>query len=214
MPHFRDSLADIHTAENRRRTETGGKRGEWLRAPRVRALIAAALAVSLLLGGAFLVVSRLRPSPSDSLDHPVNPVTDDATAAQVVESAKQIVTLAGLRTKSAGYLLMSCKNRNDPPYQGAIYLTFTLPAGARADTYFKTTAATLVTQGWTEGLPPNEHMFGKTVSKDAVTAIIYPHGDDPSVGVMRAYGECRNMNDHRNDATGWIDITGQFKGTS
>ena len=115
-----------------------------------------------------------------------------------------------MQTKSAGYLLMSCKNQNDPPYQGAIYLTFTLPAGARPDTYFKTIATTLVTQGWAEGLPPNEHMFGRTVSKDAVTAIIYPHGDDPGLGVLRAYGECRDVNDHRSDASGWIDITNQF----
>jgi hypothetical protein len=214
VPRFRDSLADIRTSENRRRTETGGQRAEWLRAPRVRALIAAALAVSLLLGGAFLVVSTLRPSPYETLDHPANPVSDDATAAQVVESAKQIVSLAALQTKSAGYLLMSCKNQNDPPYQGAIYLTFTLPAGTRADTYFEAIAATLVTRGWTEGLPPNEHMFGKTVSKDAVTAIIYPHGDAPGVGVLRAYGQCRDVNDHRKDASGWIDITNQFPRTS
>ena len=181
-----------------------------MRAPRVRALIASALAVSLVLGGAFLVVSALRPSPSEKLDHPANPVSDDATAAQVVEAAKQIVSLAGLQTTSAGYLLMSCKNQNDPPYQGAIYLTFTLPVGARPDTYFKTIAATLVTRGWTEGLPPNEHTFGKTVSKDAVTAIIYPHDDDPGLGVLRAYGECRDANDHRKDASGWVDITNQF----
>jgi hypothetical protein len=183
-----------------------------LRARRARALLAAALAVSLLLGGAFLVVSALRPSPLEKLDHPANPVSDDATSAQVIGSAKQIVSLAGLRTKSAGYLLMSCKNQNDPPYQGAIYLTFTLPAGARPDIYFKTIAATLVTRGWTEGLPPNDHVFGMTVAKDAVTAIIYPHGDDPSLGILRAYGECRDTNDHRRDASGWIDITNQFPG--
>ena len=184
-----------------------------MRARQVRALMAAALAVSLLLGGAFLIVSALRPSPSEQLDHPASPVSDEATAAQVVGSAKQIASLAGLQTKSAGYLLMSCKNQNDPPYQGAVYLTFTLPAGARPDTYFKTIAAMLETQGWMEGLPPNDHIFGMTVSKDAVTAIIYPHDDppsDPGLGVLRAYGECRDVNDHRKDPSGWIDITSQF----
>ena len=209
-------MSDIRTSQNRtrRRTRSDGKRGQWLRSPQVRALIAAALAVSLLLGGAFLLVGRLHSSPSDSLDHPVNPVTDDQSEAQVVESAKQIVTLTGLQTASAGYLLMSCKDRDDPPYQGAIYLNFALPAGARADTYFSTIAAALVTDGWTEGLPPNGHTFGKTLSKDAVTVIIYRHSDDPSVGVLRLYGQCRNMNDHRKDTTTWIDITGQFSGTS
>ena len=130
----------------------------------------------------------------------------------MVESAQQIVTLAGLQTTSAGYLLMSCKNRDDPPYQGAIYLTFALPAGAGADTYFPDHRGALVTDGWAEGLPPNDHMFGRTLSKDAVTAIVYRDSDDPNLGVLRVYGECRNMNDHRNDTTGWIDVTGQFTG--
>jgi hypothetical protein len=209
-------MSDIRTSDNpiSPRTNRVGKRGEWPRSSQVRALTAAALAISLLLGGAFLLVDRLHSSPSDSLDHPVNPVTDDQSEAQVVESAKQIVTLTGLQTASAGYLLMSCKDRDDPPYQGVIYLTFALPPEARADTYFPSIAATLVTHGWTEGLPPNEHSFGKTLSKDGVTVIAYRHSDDPSVGVLRLYGQCRNMNDHRNDTTAWIDITGQFNGTS
>ncbi|MGB8387005.1 hypothetical protein, partial [Mycobacterium sp.] len=186
---------------------------EWLRTRQVRALIAAALAVSLLSGGAFLLVGRLHSTPSDVLDHPLNPVTDDESEAQVVESAKQIVTLAGLRPTSAGYLLMSCKDRDDPPYQGAIYLTFALPAAIRADTYFPTIGATLVSHGWTEGLSPNDHAFAKTVSKNAVTVIIYRQDDDPSLGVLRVYGQCRNMNDHRNDTTTWIDIADRFTRT-
>jgi hypothetical protein len=182
---------------------------EWRRSPRVRALILAAFAVSLSLGGAFLLVGKMHSSPSDFLDHPANPVTDDQSEAQVVEPAKQIVTLAGLQTTSAGYLPMSCKDRNDPPYQGAIYLNFAVPAGVSADTYFPAIAATLVTNGWVEGLPPNNRTLGRTISKDAVTAIVYRDSDNPNVGVLRLYGQCRNMNDHRND--GWIDIAAQFK---
>jgi hypothetical protein len=201
------------TADNRRRDTVGGKRGEWLRSKQALALIAAALALSLLLGGAFLLVDKLHSTPSGVLDHPANRVTDDQSQAQVVESAKQIVTLTGLRTASAGYTLMSCKDRDDPPYQGAIYLTFALPDAARADTYFPAIAAALVTHGWTEGLPPNDHAFAKILTKDAVTVIVYRQNDDPGVGVARIYGECRNMNDHRKDATTWSDITDQFSGT-
>ncbi len=200
-------------AENRRPRKIAGRRGGWLRSNQIRALIVAALAVSLLLGGAFLLVERLHSTASDVLEHPANPVTDDQSKAQVVEPAKQIVTLTGLQTVSAGYLLMSCTNRDDPPYQGAIYLTFSLPAPARADTYFPGLVATLIDHGWTEGLPPNNHAFGSTLTKNGVTVIIYRQDDSPGLGILRIYGQCRNTNDHRRDTTGWVDITGDVAGT-
>ncbi|ETW21750.1 hypothetical protein MGAST_23940 [Mycobacterium gastri 'Wayne'] len=161
----------------------------------------------LLFGGAVLLVAnRHRGSSANSVDHPLS---DAATAAQVVDKAKQIVSVAGLQTTTAGYLLMSCKNRDDPPYQGAVYLTFALPAEARADAYFRDISAALVGHGWTEGLSPNGQVFGRTLSKDAVTAVIYRHGDDTGAGVLRLYGQCRNVNDHRRDTTAWVDITSQ-----
>ncbi|UGT93605.1 hypothetical protein [Mycobacterium ostraviense] len=182
-----------------------------MRASGVRAVLAAALVTCLLLGAAVLLVAnRHRASSANSLDHPDHPLSDAATEAQVVDKAKQIVRVAGLQTTTAGYLLMSCKNRDDPPYQGAVYLTFALPAEARADGYLRDVTAALVRQGWTEGLPPNDQVFGRTLSKDAVTAIIYRHGDDTGAGVLRLYGQCRNVNDHRRDSTAWVDITSQF----
>jgi hypothetical protein len=203
-------MSDVRTAaENHHSTKSGGKRAEWPRS--LRFVTAAALTVSLVLGGAFLLIGRLHSTPSDYLDHPANPVTDEESKAQVVEPTKQIVLLAGLRTASAGYLLMSCKDQNDPPYQGAIYLTFTLSIGVRADTYFNTIASTLGSHGWTAGVPPNNHLLAKTFSKNPVTVIIYRDSDAQSLGVLRLYGECRNMNDHRKQTTGWIDITDQLK---
>ena len=179
-----------------------------MRTARVRALILATLAVSLTLATAFVVVSRLHPPLSAVLDHPANPVSDEQSQAQVVEPARQIVTLAGLNTTSAGYLLMSCKNRHDPPYQGAIYLTFAVPTEVRADTYFPAIATKLVSNGWTEGTPPNDGRFGRTVSKDDVTAIVYRDSDNPTLGILRLHGQCRNINDHRTD--GWTDIGAQL----
>jgi hypothetical protein len=192
-------------------TQRVGGQGEGVRSRWARPAIAAALAVPLALGGAFLAVDRLHTTPSDVLDHPGNPASDEQTEAQVVEAARQIVAAAGLQTTTAGYLLMSCKNRDDPPYQGAIYLTFALPAGSGPDTYFPAVAGALVGRGWKEGLPPADHTFGKTLTKDAVTAVIYRTDDDISLGVLRLYGECRNTNDHRNDSTAWVDVTAQLR---
>lgn len=183
---------------------------EWLRRGQIRGLAAAALTASLLLGGAFVAVGRLHSSPSDALDHPDAPMDDALSRAQVVRSAQQIAGLGRLHTSSAGYTLMSCKNQQEPPYQGAIYLTFSLPAAARADVYFTGLAAALADHGWRQGLPPNNHPFATTFTRDGVTAVLYRQDDDPAVGIARIYGQCRNMNDHRGDATSWTDITGEF----
>lgn len=185
-------------------------RTDWLRSKGARPLLAATFAISLGLGGAFLAVDRLHSTPGDAIGHPANPVSDEQSHAQAVGAAKHIVDVGKLHTTAAGYLLMSCVDRDDPPYQGAVYLTFAVPAESRADTYLPSVASALMSDGWAQGLPPGDHAFGKTLSKDGVNAVIYRHDNEPNLGVLRVYGECRNMTDHRSDATAWVDITGQL----
>jgi hypothetical protein len=183
---------------------------DWLRLPAARLLVAVALAISLVFGGLFLSIGRLHLSPTDRLEHPDHPVTDDESETEVVEPAKQIVGIARLQKPAAGYILMSCKNHSDPPYQGAIYLTFAVPTGVRADTYFRSIASSMAAQGWQEGLEPTQRVYGKTFYKDGVTAMIYRDSDYPNLGIARLYGQCRNMSNHRNDPTAWTDISDQF----
>ncbi|WP_197283808.1 hypothetical protein [Mycobacterium sp. Marseille-P9652] len=202
-------MSEIRTVRDLRRPATGrGRLGEALRTKPFRILTGASLALSLALGCVVASVDRLHSSPSDVLDHPANPVTDQQSREQVVGAARQLVAATGMRTTSAGYALMSCKNRDDPPYQGAIYLTFGLPAGERPDTYLDGAASMLRTQGWAEGPPPNNQAFAHVFSRDSVTATFYRDGDDPGIGVLRLYGQCRNVNDHRADP-GWVDVTGE-----
>jgi hypothetical protein len=186
-------------------------RGEWLRLPAARVLLAVAFTIPLVMGGSFLAVGRLYSSPADSLEHPGHTATDGQTKTEVVEQAKRIVAIARFQQATAGYLLMSCKDRDDPPYQGAVYMNFALPAGTRADEYFQTVAAAIVARGWNEGLQPNQHLYGKTLSKDGVTVIFYQDSDYPNRGIARLYGQCWNMNNHRGDIAAWVDITDQLQ---
>lgn len=155
-------------------------------------------------GGAAFIVLRSR---GNALDRPAHPLSDEQTRAQVIEPAKQIVALGGLRSAAGGYILMSCKNETDPPYQGAIYLTFDLPGPVD---YFDQVAAAMVPHGWQKGLPPNEYFFGTTLYKNGVTATLYRDPDRTTSGIMKVYGECRNIANHRNDTAGWTDITDQL----
>jgi hypothetical protein len=128
--------------------------------------------------------------------------------AQVVEPAKQIVALAGLQKPAGGYMLMSCMNESDPPYQGAIYVTFDLP---KSLDYFDRVAAAMTPHGWQKGSPPEPSLLGTTLNRNGVTAMLYRDPDRDGLGIMKVYGECRNVTDHRADVTGWTDITGQLR---
>ena len=156
-------------------------------------------------------MGRLHSSAADAFEHPSRTATDGQTKAEVVEQARLIVTVAALQNATAGYLLMSCKDRDDPPYQGAVYLNFALPADERADEYFRNIAAAMVARGWSGRPPPNRALLGQTLSKDGVTAILYQDSDSKKRGVARIYGPCNNMNNHRGDSTAWIDITDQLR---
>jgi hypothetical protein len=176
-----------------------------MRSPAARTVMAAVLSTAVLVGAALLVMNRLHSSAADAVEHPGAAATDAQTQSEVVEEAKGIVAIAALQQPTASYLLMSCKDKDNPPYQGAVYLDFQLPPDVSADQYFQSVAAAMVAHGWREGLPPNQHMFGRNLSKDGVNAVLYPDRDSTTHGVGRIYGQCHDMNSHRGAA--WIDVT-------
>jgi hypothetical protein len=178
-----------------------------LRSTAARAMILVVSATSLIVGGAYVAIDRLHSSASNAVEHPGPAASDAQTESEVVEHARDIVSITGLREPSAGYLLMSCKNRDDPPYQGAVYLNFHLPPDVSPDPYFRGLAEAMAARGWHEGRPNNQHLFGRNLSKDGVNAILYPDPDSATRGVARIYGQCHDMTDHHGNAASWTDIT-------
>jgi hypothetical protein len=164
-------------------------------------LLLVVLAVFVVVGTAFVILRR----PGHL--HPAQPLTDEQSEIQVVDPAKQIVTMAQLQRAAGGYMLMSCTNESDPPYQGTVYLTFDIP---KSLDYFDRVAAAMTPHGWQKGPTPQTALVGTTLSRAGVTAILYRDPDRDGVGIMKVYGECRNIGNHRADPTGWTDITDQL----
>ena len=82
--------------------------GGWIRSPQSLALLWATLAMSLVLGVSFVVLSD---RAADALGAYGLGLTDDEAAAQVVESARQIVAAAHLKDATAGYTLCRARTR-------------------------------------------------------------------------------------------------------
>lgn len=170
-------------------------------------LIAAALLVSLVMGLSFVALHHFRDLRGAAVDPVAQPLTDEQARAQVLGPARQIVSTGNLKNVSAGYLLMSCTNADEPPYQGAIYLNFDVPDVLATPKYFDSIAAAMTAGGWTEAMPPNRHPGGRSFTRDGVTVIYFRNDDGSNRATMQIYGECRNTADHRRDTTGWVDVT-------
>ncbi|WP_241780118.1 hypothetical protein [Mycobacterium persicum] len=158
-------------------------------------LIAAALAAAaFVLGGC----SPMFPFAHDP-DHPEYPLSDDQAKAQVIEPARQIVKMADLQDVSGGFGWESCNDQGDPPYRGRVGVSFGVPAGFDQQVYFQQIAAKMMAHGWSPGAPSGQHLFGTTIHKDGVTAIIGINPGWREGGAIDLFGECRNMNNHRTD---------------
>ena len=167
--------------------------------------MAVSLVMSLVLGSTFVVLHRDKEPPDRTL-------SDEQTMGEVIESARLFVGAGKLRHPTGSYLLQSCENADEPPYQGSAYITFDVPTITQTPEFFRGIARALRAGGWTEGLPDNRHPGGKALARQGMTAYYYRHPDIPGRGVLQIYGECGNVGDHRGDTAGFIDITDRLAG--
>jgi hypothetical protein len=176
--------------------------GGWIRSPQSLALLWAALAMSLVLGAGFLVVTARPPTaPSQHAE----PLSDAQAVEQVVNSAKQIVAAAQLQDATGGYAFVSCTNEDEPPYQVALYMSFRLPHNDWVR-YLHDVAAAMIADGWADSPAMAEH-FGQKLTRDGVTSVFHRSLVDRRVATMRVYGECRNTADHRDDNPAWTEVS-------
>jgi hypothetical protein len=181
-----------------------GGTDEWLRPSAARALVVAALGMSLVLGIGFVVINSSRSAESSPLGGAA-PMTDEQATNQVVDSAKEIVDAAQLQGVSGSNVFLSCTSLHDPPYQAAVYLNFRLPE-TNSVKRIREIAAAMLAHGW-QGAPAMGEHFGMKLTKDGVTSTFHENPDDMKFATMRIYGQCRNTSDHRNDNPAFTDIT-------
>jgi hypothetical protein len=164
------------------------------------AVLWAALTMSLALGAGFVVINHTTGAPKTTAAS----LTDDQAAAQVVDSAKQIVEVARLEQATGGYAFVSCTNEKDPPYQAILTVSFRLPQ-ANSVRYLRDVASAMIAGGWTEA-PTMGEQFGQKLTRDGVTSEFHRNPDDRDFATMRLSGECRITSDHRADGPTWTKV--------
>jgi len=157
-------------------------------------------------------MSPSSPSPKNtpSAAPAAQALPDDQARGQVVDAAREIARAANLHITYATFEWEWCNDQGEPPYHGRVDMAFEVPAGTDSAAMSKQIAATAARQpGWSPGPPPGLKPFGDVAHKGGVMAIAAP-GNYPERGSVRVFGECRNMNDHRND-TDVHDITSEIQ---
>lgn len=150
--------------------------------------------------------------PSTSPPEQVETSSNEDTMKQVVEPAKQIIALAGLKGVYGGFSFEACNDQGEAPYRGRLEVSFDIPEDVESQTFIKQVADTVLKQGdgWYDGAQPGKRMFGTVIHTDEVTAVLSPHPVAKEAGALLILGECRNMIDHRNDAVKDVNVTDQL----
>lgn len=174
---------------------------DWLRSRPARVLLAAALALSLILGAAFVVLGD---QPAEAPVVQGEALTDEQAADQVVDAARVVVAAAGLKDAAGGYSFLSCSTGDGPPYQAVLHLTFALPQQGSAR-YLDGVAAAMTARGWRESPAAAEH-FGHKLTAGGLMAELSRNTENRAVATLRMYGECRNTSDHRDDPA-WTEVS-------
>lgn len=141
---------------------------------------------------------------------PVETQSDADAMKAVLDPGRTIVQVAKLQDVSGGFAFEACNDQGEPPYRGRLDMGFRIPDGTEPKAYFTQIAQTMVQQGvgWYDGPPPGKNPFGTVIHTDTVFAVI---GQNPAAcedGYVHVFGECRNMNDHRDGAS--MNVTDQL----
>lgn len=143
---------------------------------------------------------------------PMETFSNEDTMKQVIGPAKEIVKVAALQDVSGGFAFEACNDQGEPPYRGRLEMGFRIAADTEPAKYFEQIAKTMVQQGvgWYDGPPPGKNPFGTVIHTDTVMAVIGQNPVAREDGYVHVFGECRNMDNHRDDATTNVNVTDQL----
>jgi hypothetical protein len=137
---------------------------------------------------------------------------DTQTRAQVMDPLKALVAALKLDPVAGTFAFDSCDDNGDPPFRGGSGATF-MPVGVTADELMTQMKNTMIAQGWSSGPGQGKLVYGTTLHKGEVFAVLQTNDDRsrfPGSVSITIYGTCDNYGDHTG-SPGDTDIVDELK---
>lgn len=134
-----------------------------------------------------------------------NPITPEQSKAQVVDAAKDIVSILNLPVESAIFWRSSCNDQGEAPFQGTVRINYPLaPSFDASDAEMARWVQRLQTKGWTTD--STAHTHGTALTKNSVGATFWPQSVSDTGRAIQLFGECRDLTTTKQTAGGNEDI--------
>lgn len=175
----------------------GRGNGERLRARgRTATVVAAVLAAPMGCGVHMSVFDRVR-----------DPLTPEQSRAQVLEAAREIVTVLNLPVVRAGFWHAACNDLGKAPFRGQMLISYPRAADdERSDAEVDAMITRLRAHGWTAD--PGFHSHSPVVTKNNVTVIFQRQNASVPTRGIEVLGECRNITtrSQNDDGSEWVSL--------
>lgn len=159
---------------------------------------AMALALATALSGCAVVRGIMN-------DGVTNPITPEQSKAQVVDAARDIVSILNIPVERAVFWRSSCNDQGEAPFQGAARISYPLAPTFEASTAEITRwVEQLKTQGWTTDSTAYTH--GSLLTKNGVSVTFWPQSVSDTQRGLELLGECRDLTTTKQTAVGHEDI--------
>jgi len=121
-----------------------------------------------------------------------NPLTPEQAKAQVVDAAKEIVSITDLKVDKAWVELASCNDQGEAPFRGTVVIHYQ-PASSAAEDRAITDSIVgrLTAAGWSSDA--GFHSYAPALHKDGVSVLVYGQGPGQHGSLMDIRGECRDV---------------------
>lgn len=134
-----------------------------------------------------------------------NPITPEQSKAQVVDAAKDIVSILNLPVQSAIFWRSSCNDQGEAPFRGRVLISLPLASSLDAsDAEVAQWTQQLQTEGWTTD--STAHTHGTALTKNSVAVDFWPQSTARTIRGVELLGECRDLTTTKQTAGGNEDI--------